>query len=68
MVNTVCARVYQYLHFYADTFLLYDGNGVPVVLRKNGIAWESDRTKKFKNPPPNAPGMNSVNVQLQIGD
>jgi len=33
-----------------DTFLLYDPNNQPVVLQKDGIAWKSDKEKKFKNP------------------
>jgi len=34
-----------------DTFLLFKASdGTPVDLRKDGIAWESDKKKKFRNP------------------
>eukprot|EP00026_Physarum_polycephalum_P010498 Phypoly_transcript_10662.p1 GENE.Phypoly_transcript_10662~~Phypoly_transcript_10662.p1 ORF type:complete len:312 (+),score=34.73 Phypoly_transcript_10662:142-1077(+) len=33
-----------------DSFLLFDPSGQPVVLQKDGIAWKSDKEKKFKNP------------------
>lgn len=42
-----------------DTFLLFK-NGAPVNLRKNGIAWDSDKNKKFKNPPIDAAGIRTV--------
>jgi len=32
-----------------DTFLLFSSSA-PVPMRKNGIAWQSDRDNKFKNP------------------
>jgi len=32
-----------------DTFTLWSGD-TAIPMRKNGIAWESDREKKFKNP------------------
>jgi hypothetical protein len=43
-----------------DSFLLYDPNLDPVILRKDGIAWKSDRDKKFRNPPENAPGIRMI--------
>jgi len=42
-----------------DTFALWQGN-TPIPLRKSGIAWESDRDKKFKNPPPGTPGIRTI--------
>jgi len=42
-----------------DTFSLWNG-GTPILLRKSGIAWESDREKKFKNPPPGTPGYRTI--------
>lgn len=42
-----------------DTFSLWRGD-TPISLRKSGIAWESDREKKFKNPPPNTPGIRVI--------
>lgn len=43
-----------------DTFTLFKSDGTPIPLRKNGIAWESDRDKKFKNPPPDAKGIRII--------
>jgi hypothetical protein len=43
-----------------DTFLMFYSNDTPVVLRKEGIAWKSDRDKKFRNPPPDAPGIRVI--------
>lgn len=43
-----------------DTFSLWRSDGIPVLLRKSGIAWESDREKKFKNPPPGTPGIRVI--------
>jgi len=43
-----------------DTFLLYNSNSTAVVTRKDGIAWTSDKNKKFKNPPLNAPGIRTI--------
>jgi len=42
-----------------DTFALFSG-GTPVPLRKEGIAWASDREKKFKNPPADTPGIRVI--------
>jgi len=42
-----------------DTFSLWNGD-TPILLRKSGIAWESDREKKFKNPPPGTPGYRTI--------
>lgn len=42
-----------------DTFALWNGTK-PIPLRKNGIAWGSDREKKFRNPPPFTPGIRTV--------
>lgn len=46
--------------FFNDTFLLYKEDGTPVNLRKDGIAWSSDKDTKFKNPPLDAPGIRLV--------
>jgi len=43
-----------------DSFTMFDNKSAPVVLRKDGIAWASDRDKKFKNPPANAPGIRLI--------
>jgi len=43
-----------------DTFALFSGGGSPVPLRKEGIAWASDREKKFKNPPQGTPGIRVI--------
>jgi hypothetical protein len=43
-----------------DTFFLFNETGEPIMLRKDGIAWESDREKKFKNPPPGSPGIRVI--------
>jgi len=42
-----------------DTFLLWNGDS-PVIMKKDGIAWASDREKKFKNPPPNTAGIRVI--------
>jgi len=42
-----------------DTFALWSGD-TPISLRKDGIAWESDRQKKFKNPPADTPGIRVI--------
>lgn len=42
-----------------DTFSLWNGDA-PINLRKNGIAWASDREKKFKNPPASTPGIRVI--------
>eukprot|EP01132_Coremiostelium_polycephalum_P004775 gene4775-5955_t len=42
-----------------DTFFLRQ-DGVPIDLQKNGIAWSSDKEKKFKNPPADAPGIRVI--------
>jgi len=36
-----------------DSFLLFNSSGTPIFLKKDGIAWKSDKEKKFKNPPAN---------------
>jgi len=43
-----------------DTFILYNSSGSPIPLRKDGIAWSSDKDTKFKNPPINAPGIRVI--------
>jgi len=43
-----------------DTFLLYLANDTAITLRKDGIAWASDKNVKFKNPPANAPGVRTI--------
>lgn len=44
-----------------DTFLLFkESDNTPVALRKNGIAWESDKKKKFKNPPADSRGIRTI--------
>jgi len=43
-----------------DTFSLWNSDGTPIPLQKNGIAWPSDREKKFKNPPPDTPGIRVI--------
>lgn len=43
-----------------DTFALFRGDGTPIPLRKEGIAWASDRDKKFKNPPESVPGIRVI--------
>jgi hypothetical protein len=42
-----------------DTFSLYKNDSL-IYLQKEGIAWKSDREKKFKNPPANAPGVRVI--------
>lgn len=42
-----------------DTFQMWNEN-TPVMMRKNGIAWASDREKKFKNPPPGTEGIRVI--------
>jgi len=42
-----------------DTFTLSNGN-TPILMRKDGIAWASDREKKFKNPPPGDPSIRVI--------
>jgi len=42
-----------------DTFKLSQ-NGTRISLKKNGIAWDSDRTKKFRNPPSGTPGIRVI--------
>jgi len=42
-----------------DTFALSSGI-TPIPLRKDGIAWASDREKKFKNPPAGTPGIRVI--------
>jgi len=42
-----------------DSFILQN-NQSSIPLRKNGIAWSSDVTKKFKNPPADAPGVRVI--------
>jgi len=42
-----------------DSFVMMNGT-TPVTLRKDGIAWESDRNNKFKNPPPGTAGIRVV--------
>jgi len=49
-----------------DTFSLWS-DGSPIPLRKTGIAWESDRDKKFKNPPDGTPGIR-VTADLEDED
>ncbi|KAF2070911.1 hypothetical protein CYY_007777 [Polysphondylium violaceum] len=41
-----------------DTFVLKQGTPIP--LKKEGIAWTSDKEKKFKNPPANAVGIRII--------
>jgi hypothetical protein len=44
-----------------DTFLLSESDtGANITLRKDGIAWSSDKKKKFKNPPADAPGVRTI--------
>lgn len=43
-----------------DTFAMFKPDGTPIPLRKDGIAWASDREKKFKNPPPGTPGIRVI--------
>lgn len=43
-----------------DTFALFTPSGSPIPLRKNGIAWSSDRSNKFKNPPPGTQGIRTI--------
>jgi len=43
-----------------DTILLSDPNENPIGLRKTGIAWKSDKEKKFKNPPPSVVGVRVI--------
>lgn len=47
-----------------DTFMLNSGapaTGLtPLFMRKEGIAWKSDKEKKFKNPPATAPGVRLI--------
>jgi hypothetical protein len=42
-----------------DSFTLWK-DGSPIPLQKEGIAWQSDRDKKFKNPSPDAPGIRVI--------
>lgn len=42
-----------------DTFAL-KSNGTLVPLRKDGIAWASDKAAKFNNPPADAPGIRII--------
>ena len=42
-----------------DTFSMTKDN-TTIPLRKNGIAWESDSDKKFKNPPADAKGIRVI--------
>ncbi|KYQ88645.1 hypothetical protein DLAC_10819 [Tieghemostelium lacteum] len=42
-----------------DTFIMRQGNKT-VPLQKEGIAWTSDKEKKFKNPPADAPGIRII--------
>eukprot|EP01133_Synstelium_polycarpum_P006814 gene6814-7919_t len=42
-----------------DTFVLRQDN-TTIPLQKEGIAWASDRNKKFKNPPAGAPGIRVI--------
>jgi hypothetical protein len=42
-----------------DSFQLRDSDGY-VELRKKGIAWPTDVKNKFKNPPPDAPGIRTI--------
>jgi len=58
MVYFPCGLIAKSL--FNDTFALFDGNGNPVPLKKEGIAWPSDREKKFRNPPPNTPGIRVI--------
>jgi len=43
-----------------DTFTMSYSNGTLVTLRKEGIAWNSDKSTKFKNPPPDTPGIRVI--------
>jgi len=47
-----------------DTFVMFqhakNGSAVPVSLRKEGIAWSSDKTKRFHNPGPDVKGIRLV--------
>jgi len=44
-----------------DTFILYNNDtGSPVPLRKEGIAWSSDKKVKFMNPPADAKGVRII--------
>jgi len=43
-----------------DTFLLWNPDNTPVMMKKDGIAWASDREKKFKNPPDGTPGIRVI--------
>jgi len=43
-----------------DTFALFTEAGDPIPLRKNGIAWASDREKKFRNPPASVQGVRVI--------
>jgi len=42
-----------------DTFSLWKDES-PIPLKKDGIAWPSDRDKKFRNPPPNTKGIRVI--------
>jgi len=42
-----------------DTFRVFQ-DSQPVSLRKDGIAWKSDRDMKFKNPNANTPGIRTI--------
>jgi len=42
-----------------DTFVLMK-DGVPIPLQKTGIAWETDKQKKFRNPPPGTLGIRVI--------
>lgn len=43
-----------------DTFLLFAPNGTGIPLRKDGIAWDSDKKTKFKNPPDSDKGVRVI--------
>eukprot|EP01113_Clastostelium_recurvatum_P009626 TRINITY_DN1465_c0_g1_i2.p1 TRINITY_DN1465_c0_g1~~TRINITY_DN1465_c0_g1_i2.p1 ORF type:complete len:315 (+),score=65.26 TRINITY_DN1465_c0_g1_i2:173-1117(+) len=46
--------------WFNDTFVMKDSSNNFLALRKNGIAWKSDKEKKFRNPPANAPGIRVI--------
>jgi len=43
-----------------DTFSLWSPTSSPINLRKSGIAWASDKEKKFKNPAADTPGIRVI--------
>jgi len=46
-----------------DTFEMFshaNGSSIPVTLRKDGIAWTSDKTKRFRNPGPEVHGIRII--------